>query len=311
MESVPALQNDSAPFAGPYRRPNPAKVSRIVMDFVRDKADGPFRVNTHRRQILTQNGQTVSGVLNIYNFGDKPFTGTVRGVLPERWSGPDGFAVEVPPMGRVKKAVSFTSPTGSFTGAHRVGFETDGGASVAYATFERAPELDAEKVCDLTDAVVTEVAQNRMALKDGVLTYEFSGQPLCAFLTADVPASAGRADGLLFTLRRMKAADGQPETSFAYIDVVAIDKSGRESWLQPNIFPLFLDGVEEECHCIRFDRLSPKIAPEDVAKVQIRFNTFGGCKGRTQLRDFSLWRSRSLVSSFRAARSWTRTGPAN
>jgi len=48
---------------------------------------------------------------------------------------------------------------------------TDGGASVTRATFECAPELNADKVCDLTDLAVEEIGQNKMTLKDGVFDY--------------------------------------------------------------------------------------------------------------------------------------------
>lgn len=293
MDAVPVLAQDSAPFAGPYRRPDPKNVSRIVMDFVRDTTNGPFRVNTHRRHILTRTGEVVTGVLNVYNFGAEPYAGRVCGRWPAGWSGPSDFSVEVPPMGRVKRPVSFTAPATPFVGSQRVGFETDAGASVAYATLECAPELDVERVCNLAaSATVEEIAQNKMSLSKGVLTYSFSGQPLCAFVTADVPPSARSADGLMFTLQRLKGADGTPESSFSYIDVLAIDREGKASWLQPNVFPLFLDGVEEECHCFRFDQLTPKIAAKDVAKVQIRFNSFGECAGRTRLKGFSLWKSK-------------------
>jgi len=42
---------------------------------------------------------------------------------------------------------------------------------VTRATFECAPELNADKVCDLTDLAVEEIGQNKMTLKDGVFDY--------------------------------------------------------------------------------------------------------------------------------------------
>ena len=295
LDAAPAIEKDSAPFTGPYRRSDPSKVSRIVLDFVRDTSDTPFRVNTHRRHILTENGQTITGVLNVYNFGETAFSGQVKGVWPKGWTGPADFEVEVPPMGRVRKPVSFTAPTKFFAGAARGGFDTDGGASMARATFECAQELDADKICDLTELSIEEVAQNKMSLRDGVLEYKFMGQPLCAFLTADATKRVKQADGLSFTLRRSKNAAGEYENSFGYIDVLLIDGNGNASWLQPNIFPVFLDGVEEECHCFRFDQFSPRIAAADVAKIQIRFNAFGELQGRTIIKDFSIWRRKPAI----------------
>lgn len=292
----PPVIGDAEPADEPPIRHRPDRLSPIVLDFVRDTSSGRFRVNTHRRHILTASGETIRGKLNIYNFGAEQFDGAVTGVWPEGWSGPKGFAVSVPPMGRVTRDVSFKAPTSFFREVARVGFDADSGRSRTRATFLCAGELDAEPVFELTGLEAKGYLANRLVCTNGVLDYAFQGKELCAYVSASVPPQSVEPDGVMFRLTRVARPDGRPEASFHYIDVVVSSHGGRQSWLKPNIFPVFVDNVSETCFTVRFDELTPPLSGADVERVEIRFNRFEAGRGRTAISDFRLWRSRSGAS---------------
>ena len=286
----PPVAGGTAPADGRPIHHQPDQLSPIVLDFVRDTSNGRFRVNTHRRHVLTALGETIGGKLHVYNFGAEPFEGAVIGVWPEGWDGPANFTVSVPPMGRVTRDVSFKAPDTFFREAARVGFDADGGRSRMRATFLCSGELDAEPVCELTNCVAKGYLANRLVCTNGILDYAFQGKELCTFLSARVPTRTAEADGVMFRLAKVDGPDGRPLPTFQYIDVVVSSRGGRQSWLKPNIFPVFVDDVSEACFTIRFDELTPPLSGEDVERVEIRFNRFGAGKGMTKFSNFRLWR---------------------
>ncbi|MBQ8114185.1 MAG: hypothetical protein IJ146_13375, partial [Kiritimatiellae bacterium] len=293
FSAPPPVVPGTAPSTISVGRPDAGGLSPIILDFVRDTSAGRFRVDNHRRHILTRLGERIGGRLHIYNFDSRPFEGDVRGVWPAGWRGPEAFRVSVPPMGRVTREVSFEAPQTFFRSAARMGFDADGGRSRTRATFLCAGELNAERVCALTSLSTKGVDANRLVCTNGVLDYTFQGKTLCSILSAAMPPEVRDADGVTFRLARVGGEGGRPEDSFSYIDVVAMTRGGKSARLSPNIFPVFLDDVREICYTIRFDELTPQVAGDEIETIQLRFNRFGAGKGRTIISDFCLWREKS------------------
>ena len=292
FDSSPPVREDTAPPpAGPIR-PCASRLSPIVLDFVRDTSGGRFLVNDQRRHVLTRLGERIKGKLHIYNFGNSPFDGEVKGVWPDSWKGTSGFRFSVPAMGRITEDVFLEAPDTFFRDAVRAGFETDDGRSRTRATFICAAELNAQKICSLTNLTAHGYMANRLVCTNDVLDYVFQGKELSASLTASMPPQVCNADGIIFSLARVKGQDGKMEESFSYIDVYVATHDGKRSRLSPNIFPVYVDNVTNRCFAIRFDELKPPIAGSDVKRVTLEFSRFGAGAGRTYIPDFSLWRAK-------------------
>ena len=119
------------------------------------------------------------------------------------------------------------------------------------------------------------------------LNFDFGGSSPYAIMTAVLPATRDkRGDGILFTLSREAAENGNP----SYIDVVVHNSDGTTSNLQPNIFPVFLDGVNRETHVIPYDKLTPATNAAKARKVEIIFSSFGPQKVTNRLAEFQTWK---------------------
>ncbi len=256
--------------------------SEIVLEFDREKVDGaPFRVNTQREEIITRLGETISGMLYCYNFGSEPFSGTLHCVLPQGWSCRFGEeAITLAPGERRAVSCSFEAPANPFPGIHRP--EIRLGDAKTVPAFRCDAVLSADKLAPVGDARLEPVAPSNGKLDGSLLTFDFSGDTPTVNLHAPLPEGG---DGIAFRMKR--TSDKRP----SYLDITVRNADGSLSCLKPNLFPLFLDNVEEETHLIRYDQLTPRAsAPQEVI---FGFCSFGPQVLTLELPEIYVWKAKN------------------
>ena len=286
----PAAQRNEALFAVVPQKVEQNKNSRIILDFVRDETNGKYRVNTNRRHVLTSPGEIIKGKLFIYNFSDTGKRQTIQPLTASGWQCPAAFTVEIPPWSRIEKTIQFTAPSEFYSGVKRVGFSTDHGKSKTLAAFVCAPELNIVKRTAISGITLQGGSGTDAVIENGMLKINFGGKSPYAAIKAPLPAKADtRGDGILFTLSKPDRKSGQA----GYIDVVIYNTDGTASRLSPNIFPVFLDGVQKECHVISYNQLQPPTSPEKAHSVTITLSSFGPAKVQNRLEEFSIWEAKN------------------
>ena len=283
LGTPPRVERDQKLFQKQFESANIAAVSPVVLDFVRDTSAGRFRVNDQRQHIITKFGEAVNGTLFLYNFGKTPYRGTVTTNLPSGWKAEYSAApVEIPADGRISFPVALTAPNRFFPDRGRVEFQTDSGRSCTVLTFRCDAALNAIPVSPLDHLELRPAAPSTGSWKNGVFALDFSGDTPTIELTTAL--SPDKADGIMFTLGR----DGKAGPS--YIDVTVRNRDGSTSRLKPNLFPVFLDGVDRETHVIRYDRLTPKTDSANAVELVIGFCSFGAQKFEMKCFDAATWR---------------------
>ena len=263
--------------AAPDLRP----ASPIVLEFDREKVNGvPFRVNTQREEIVTRLRETISGTLYCYNFGREPFSGTLRSQLPPGWSCRlDGEQIELAPGERRAVNCVLETPAEPFSGVQRP--ELQLGDARTVLAFRCDAVLSADKIAPVTGLQVEPVTPSGGKLNGHSVAFDFSGDTPTVRLVARLPEGG---DGIGFRMKR--TSEKQP----SYLDITVKNADGSLSCLKPNLFPLFLDGVEEETHLIRFDQLTPRAAaPREVI---FGFCSFGPQELTLELPEIYVWKAK-------------------
>ncbi len=252
----------------------------VVLDFARDKVNGtPFKVNTDREEIITQLSEKITGALICYNFGKEPVSGKITPVLPKGWSCEvEQNEITLQPGDRLALPCVFQAPAKPFAGINRPVLRF--GESKVVMAFRCDAALSAKKVADITDWKLNPVAPSKAALNGKTVTFDFLGAHPNIRITFDLPKGG---DGIGFTMRRI---NGQP----SYLDVIVENANGSVSSLQPNIFPLFLDGVAEETHIVRYSQLTPKAA--SPKRLTLSFSTFGQWQAVLEFPEVFVWKTK-------------------
>lgn len=252
----------------------------VVLDFARDKVDGaPFRVNTNREEIVTRLSEKITGTLYCYNFGREAVSGRITPVLPQGWRCElEKTELVLQPGDRLSVRCTLQAPAAPFAGVHRPVLQF--GDSRTVPAFRCDAVLSATKTAALKDWKPVAVEPSKVKLEGRTVTFDFLGAHPNILIHFDLPKGG---DGIGFTMKRL-------ENSPSYLDVIVENANGTRSSLQPNIFPLFLDGVAEETHMIRYDRLSPKaVSPK---RLTLSFSAFGQWKSVIEFPDVFVWKTK-------------------
>jgi len=268
---------DQAAMAEPDNRP----MNPVVLDFVRDKINGtPFKVNTNREEIITGFSEKIAGTLYCYNFGSEAVSGKLTSVLPKGWNCEiEQSEITVQPGDRLAISCVFQAPAETFIGIQRPELRL-GGSKVVLA-FRCDATLSAQKIAEMENWKLNPIPPSKAKLEGEKATFDFLGAHPNIHMNFILPKGG---DGIGFRMRRVKGRVP------SYLDVIVRDANGTSCSLRPNIFPLFLDGVTEETHIIRYDQLTPKaISPQNLT---LSFSAFGQWQTILEIPEIFVWKAK-------------------
>ena len=269
--------SDQAAMAEPDNRP----MNPVVLDFVRDKINGtPFKVNTNREEIITGFSEKIAGTLYCYNFGSEAVSGKLTSVLPKGWNCEiEQSEITVQPGDRLAIPCVFQAPAETFIGIQRPELRL-GGSKVVLA-FRCDATLSAQKIAEMENWKLNPIPPSKAKLEGEKATFDFLGAHPNIHMNFILPKGG---DGIGFRMRRVKGRVP------SYLDVIVRDANGTSCSLRPNIFPLFLDGVTEETHIIRYDQLTPKaISPQNLT---LSFSAFGQWQTILEIPEIFIWKTK-------------------
>ncbi|WP_158704179.1 hypothetical protein [Victivallis lenta] len=290
LTSIPVYARLSAPPNGlmtqentQFRNADFSKVSRIVLDFVRDpeKTNPPYDPNY--RYLLQREGQIITGELDVYNFSDAEWHGTVDIELPKGWkSNQKMWNVRVPAGGR--ESLRLTITAGKYSpDTQQVLFRTDRGKSVAVMNCRFSQEVSFAEKTPLKNLACEGIAPSHGTLDGTLLSFDFQGNDRFVRLIGE--SSRRDSNGFVFSLIRRGPA------GFNWIDANVYLDDGSVCRLFPNIFPVFNDVLDNQAvHAISYSQLVPPAVPEKVKRIELLFS--GNGKFSVDFSQFSEWKAK-------------------